>query len=313
MDKQKFTILWIDDNPDSVKKIKNEIKDKIEKDYPDLELEIISGTTRHDAITELKDNNIEILITDYNLGESENGSETGLDVLKEVRKNNSAIDVLFYTVKTFGTSKKDTSSIEEEARKLDYVKIVNGRKEIVYELPKLIEDHLKRFNDIVFLRGIVISNAIALELRINEFLVKYFRVPKETEDNFHNFVMESGALDFYNKRRTIEKIFYIGGNWANEIKPEFSGLIPKEELKSLIQKLRNIEEQRNQLAHCKLSKTKINTLVQEGRQIEFDRKKVNTLLDEIREAYKKIDNIKDNINTAIEKEKKDNPSALSKK
>lgn len=279
-DKQELTILWVDDNPDAVKKSKNDVASRFKTDYPDILLNIIESVNNSEAQKQLKNanNNIEIVVTDYNLEET----KTGVDILRETREANAATDVLFYTAR----STLDLETKNEIKNDYDFVEIIEGKDKITDVLTKLLEKHLRRFNDIVFLRGMVISNVIGLELKMNEFLAKYMGVKPERLAEFHNLIMENRANQFSGKITAIESI--VKGKDTKKkknkeyIKNSFSKIVKIKDFKDFIKDLYKIEKDRNKLAHCKPSKDNYNSVVYQGDNVEFTKKDIDTLLKKIR-------------------------------
>lgn len=291
--KQELTILWVDDNPDAVKKSKNDVSSEFKTDYPDMMLNIIESANNAEAQKQLKNanNNIEIVVTDYNLEET----KSGVDILKETREANYATDVLFYTAR---------STLDSETKKgikndYDFVEIIEGKDKIADALTKLLGKHLRRFNDVVFLRGMVISNVIGLELKMNEFLAKYMGVKPDKVAEFHNLIMENSANQISGKRKAIESI--VKGRDEKRkgkkeyIKNGFSKTIKLDEFKKFIQSLHDIEKARNQLAHCKPSKDRYNSVVYEGVDVEFNKKGIDTLLKKIRTSTGYLESLTESI------------------
>jgi hypothetical protein len=287
-EKQEFVILWIDDQPGSVVTIKKEVTTEFEGKYKDVYLKIIDSEKYADALDKLKTNNVEIVVTDSNL---EGEGKDGLDMLGPIRRTNFAIDVLFYHAR--GTLKQKTK--EKIDKNYDFVQIIEGKPKIPEALTNLIDKHLKRFNDIVFLRGMFLSNAIELELKMNVLLATYLEIKPKHESVFHDFIMENSSNQVSGKWTAIENIFTKKGGKKPTIKDDFTSFVKPDEFGSFISKLKVIGTTRNQLAHCKLSKTEYNVLVSGGTDVEFDKKKIDNMLTKIREATNYIDNLIKNL------------------
>lgn len=281
--KQEFFILWVDDQPDAVRIQQEQIKGSFSDKYSEIDLVILESENNSDAKIKLEQNNVEIVVTDFNLEDGKGNS--GLDLVSSIRRNYPAIDILFYHA---GPLEKED---EKQAKNNEFIMIIEGKRNIADNLKVLIEKHLKRFNDIVFLRGMVLSNVIELELKMNEFLGVYLKIPDGRIEMFRNFVMENSANQISGKRSAIGNI--IAENLDKEkklkIRKEFASFVVKEQLLNLLQSLRYIEKTRNKLAHCKLATGRNNTVVFEGYEIEFKKSDIDSLLKKIRIASNTLD------------------------
>jgi CheY-like chemotaxis protein len=265
--KQTFTILQVDDKPGAMK---GQMKD-VEKylDKKDFKLELIIDETGETVEETLKTGDVDIVTIDKNLADEDEMS--GIDVINVIRNNGFPIDVLFYSAIDF-----DVDEIHSKTDHYGFVEVVEG-KTIVEYLKRLIDKNIKRCQDIVFLRGKIISSVIDLELKINDFFVKYFKIPEKNKIHFNNFILENKYSSLFGKKKTLSMILE-----ENEIKQEFSGLLSK---------INHIEEQRNLLAHCKTDPRNKNILISMGEEETFDRKKINSILKKINVVSGQLDDL----------------------
>lgn len=273
--RQVFTILLVEDRPEVMKSQIEEIEEYLRDE--DFEPDIIIDKTGTKTRKTLEDNNVDIVVTDKNIVEEEKGGEikSGMDVIKLITEIGNWTDVLFYSTRGF-----DRDKVREEIGNYGFVEIVEG-KEIVDVLKKLIDKNLNRCQDIVYLRGMLLSKIIDLELTVNDLFVKYFNISDKKEEHFHNLVLEN-RFSLEAKKTGLSKII----NENTEIKLEF---------RELLKHLDDIAKQRNLLAHCKLHPTKKNTLITIGQEKVFDKKRIGEILEEIKSVSEDLDKLSEKL------------------
>lgn len=262
--KQTFTIIWVEDKPRAMKSQVDAAKEYLES--KNFEPDIIQDADGKQFEQIMKtQQSIDIVVTDKNLSDSMDG----LTVIKILKQKKRLTDVLFYSAKGFNP---------DDVRKEHYgfVEIVEG-KDIIEQLKKLIDKNLRRCEDIVFLRGMVISMIIDLELKVNEFFANYFEIPEKTMVHFHNFLLENKYNNLIGKKTTLSKILK-----ENKIEKEFEGLGTQ---------IIDLAEDRNLLAHCKADPGNKNILICMGDEKEFDRKKIKNILDKVNKASEHLANL----------------------
>lgn len=258
--KQIFTILWVEDKPRVVSLNVKQLGEFFNEHYKDFKMEVIEAKTSKDIESNLKKQNVDIVVTDYNLEEDMDG----LDVIKLIKKNGLLTDVLFYTAKKFDF---DINEIYQKADHYGFIEVSEGTKEVAESVQKLIKKNLKRYEDIVFLRGMVISRIIDLELKVNDFFVSYFKIPKEKQEHFHNFILENQYNSLGGKVVTLENII------------EKQGL--KKQFDKILQGIRELANNRNLLAHCKTDPHNKNVLICMGKEKKFDKNKINEIIGKV--------------------------------
>jgi len=259
-----FTIIWIEDKPRTV----GSQVDAIEKYLKSRNFEpnIIRDEDGQQFQNAIKNKiPIDIVVTDKNLTESMDG----IDIIKILKQKKRLTDVLFYSAKGFDP---------EDVRKEHYgfVEIVEG-KEVLEPLKLLVDKNLKRCEDIIFLRGMVISMIIDLELEVNEIFVKYFKIPKVVQEHFHNFILENQYISLGGKVVTLENIIKKRGL--------------AKDFKEMLQGIRELANNRNLLAHCKKDPKDKNVLICMGEKKSFDKNKINMILDKTNEVSVSLNNL----------------------
>jgi len=262
-----FTILLVEDNPDSVKDQMELTEDYVAK--KGFKLNKIIRESEKDVRKALQDFVIDIVVTDKNL-DSDKG---GLVVIEEVEKRGHLTDILFYS--------SDEYEVKDIRDKTEYgfVDMLQGRS-FAPHLRKMIDKNLRRSSDIVVLRGILISKVIAIELKINDVLVDYFKIPDKptgNKDKFHAFVLENRYSSLEGKVKTLSKIL------------EDDRFKSDAKLEGLKTKLAALQENRNLLAHCKRHPEKPGYLITMGDEEVFDRGRVLKLFEKARQVSDALD------------------------
>lgn len=267
--KQNFTILWIEDKE---KVITSQVP-TIEKflDTEGFQLNLLKDTEGDKFKKYLATELIDIIVTDYNISEEIKGT----DVVEFVREKKMLTDVLFYSVHD---DLFEDGTIYEKLGHYGLVEICEG-KDVADPLKNLIKKNIRRCQDIVFLRGFVISRAVELELEINEFLAQYFKIPEKQLQEFHNTILESSYVPMAGKQKWLSQIL------------EKNGIKKGSEFDGLLNKLDGIAKQRNLLAHCKKDKHNPNVLVASGKEEMFDRKRLNDILKNIETVSQHLDKL----------------------
>ena len=264
--KQTFTILWVEDKPKALRGQKKKIEEFLKE--MDFEPKIIFDENGERIEEILKSENIDIVVADINISEK----FSGIDVIKLIRRGGFLTDILFYSAIGF-----DKEEILKQTDHYGFAEIVEG-KDIEEPLKKLVDKNIRRCQDIVFLRGKVITSVIDLELRINEFFVEYFKIPDETQEQFHNFILENRYTSLGGKALTLKTITEKNGVEKN--------------YRKWIQEIQELGNERNLLAHCKTDPDKKNILISMGRPKEFNKEDIHEILKKIKRVLEGLDDLK---------------------
>ncbi len=259
---QKFTLVLIEDKPRTMDDQMEEIRDYLKS--RGFKLNLLSDETGK-KVNEYLKNDVDIIATDKNITEE----SEGIDIIKSIRRKDLFTDILLYSAK--GVKEVDV----KELTYYTFIEIVED-KQIVDRLKKLIDKNLAKWEDVSFLRGIVISKVIELELQVNRFFASYFQIPEGKICIFHDFILENKyALE--EKRKALSSILDSEG-----LKPTF---------KDLLTKIKKLQEERNLLAHCKTDQTKKNCLIYTGTPQKFDKKRINEILSRTRQASQELETL----------------------
>lgn len=230
-DKKTFKIVMIDDEPDSLRAELDEIGLYL-KNTHNLELVLSKYKKASDAQNAI-DQTTDIAFIDKNL----NGS-SGIDVIGKIRRTHRLLDVLIYSRATIGSS--DLAEINSYG----IVAVAQEQDQIIDRLMTLIDRNLAKWNDISYLRGVVISRIIEIEREIDDVLMQVFAPRDDSKEKFRAYLLENSHITLFAKQKILSKI----------AKPEKGKPFSINELCSL-------QEDRNLLAHCQKSERDPDTLI----------------------------------------------------
>ena len=146
-----FTILWVEDK----KSVVDEQIDDIEKYLKELGFKLVilyddEGSEVENFIQQNPD--IEIIVTDFNISEDYNG----IDIIKLVREEGKLIDILLYSVVP---DVYEDVEILKKVGHYGFIEFMQG-KDVAEKLKLIIDKNIRRSQNIIFLRGFVISKVI---------------------------------------------------------------------------------------------------------------------------------------------------------
>jgi len=158
-----FKILWFEDDHDWYAMESELIAEKINCHCLH---QIITQKVDDDfSLLELLSKNYDLILMDYRLARGVKGS----DLIKEIRENNILTDILFYSSQ-YSTLLQDISQYNPPLDGVYY----SDRKgeEFERKIDKLITKIVRRSEDIINLRGVVLDNASNFEVRFKDILLK---------------------------------------------------------------------------------------------------------------------------------------------
>lgn len=273
--KETFKIVLIDDRPDTMD---NHMK-TIEKYLGSLDFDpvIIPDKDGSKLDESLKSGDVDIVVTDMILG----GGIDGKTIIKKVRNSHTLTDILFYSAQAY-----DPEKIRVETGHYAFVEYTT-RDQVDKHLKRLVDRNLARLKDIVFLRGIAISKVIDLEAMVNQIISQHFRIPKVRRDSFKSFVMENRNYSLEGRIQTLTMICAEMG--IIELKSGGKSYkVLDDRFDDVIQKLKNLQNDRNLLAHCKRDENNLNCLISMGSSIPFNRQKIMKIIRDVRIAAQQL-------------------------
>ncbi|MDE2588917.1 MAG: hypothetical protein KGL95_04555, partial [Patescibacteria group bacterium] len=141
-----FTIILVDDHHEQMTRKIAEIEEYL--NGKGFALELIPDKTGRQVIDSLREVGADIILADSNLS-----GGSGADIIKEVRRKKFPTDILYYSAG--GIKNEEIVSMSQHYIS---VEILDGI-EIVPIVKKMIDKNLLKWDDVFFLRGIIISHA----------------------------------------------------------------------------------------------------------------------------------------------------------
>lgn len=156
-----FKILWFEDEPAWFNMEKLQIEDILKIHCP---LPVIERRDGDDFdLEELIGNDYDLIFMDYKLAEGTNGDT----IAAAIRNSNILTDILFYS----SEEKNMLLTLSKQMPPIDGVYLTKRDYKIFKDkAERLIQKIVKRSEDVVNLRGFVLDNASAFEVRIREIL-----------------------------------------------------------------------------------------------------------------------------------------------
>lgn len=156
-----FKILWFEDEPVWFNMEKLRIEGILKTHY------LIPVIERRDGddfdLEELTGNDYDLIFMDYKLAEG----KTGDTIVASIRNSDILTDILFYS----SEEQNMLSAIREQMPPIDGVYLTKRDYTIFTEkAQRIIQKIVKRSEDVVNLRGFVLDNTSAFEVRIREIL-----------------------------------------------------------------------------------------------------------------------------------------------
>lgn len=156
-----FKILWFEDEPVWFNMEKLRIEGILKTHY------LIPVIERRDGddfdLEELTGNDYDLIFVDYKLAEG----KTGDTIVAAIRNSDILTDILFYS----SEEQNMLSAIREQMPPIDGVYLTKRDYTIFTEkAQRIIQKIVKRSEDVVNLRGFVLDNTSAFEVRIREIL-----------------------------------------------------------------------------------------------------------------------------------------------
>ena len=170
-----YKILWLDDQ------IKDFIEDEIIEEVSEylsqqgFRPEIITASKSEDFFKKL-DNSFDLILTDYHLNDI-NGDE----VIKKIRSQDYSVmtEILFYTAKA---DLKDTDKISRVSFLETNTLLGDHREEVLRATINLIELTIKKFQNIVAMRGMIMHETSSLDVEMENILQKILASSKTPDD-----------------------------------------------------------------------------------------------------------------------------------
>lgn len=252
--KLEYKILWLDDNIDTF--IDDEHIQDIEQYISDqgFEATINTQSNQREFFSNL-DDTYDLILTDYHM-DGLNGDQ----VVEKIRKDESIFtEILFYTAKA---DLKDTQKLD----RISFLETTTShQEEVVEKIKELIALTIKKFQDIVVMRGMIMHETSDLDSEKIKILKQYIDSKSVSEiqglkddvlEKIQRFLDEkcNTYLDYKDRDDALKKIIKDNVLFSSSRKIEaLSWILKKLGLDDFSEEYQNeIISPRNQFAHAKL-------------------------------------------------------------
>lgn len=160
----KYKILWFEDDTDY---ITDDIGPRVTKYLREdlgFEPEIIHKTSDIDVDTLIAQDEYDLIVTDLSL--TQGGDETGQKIIEHVRNQNILTDVLLYS-----SLPQAIEDIKQKNPGIERISFAAGRPAVYDKLHDIIFLTVRKVQDINNLRGMVITEAIDIEIKVKDILI----------------------------------------------------------------------------------------------------------------------------------------------
>lgn len=168
--KIKYNILWVENEPDWLESIVDEIQDFVEDLGFKFTYEVASG--RNDIADY---NKYDLILMDLNLA----SEPTGDEIIQEIRSMNIYTDVVFYSASGIATIRS-----KGKDKELEGVYYSGRNKDLFLEKVRgVIMTTIRKTQDLTNLRGLVMAEVSELDVMMSDILSIYF----DSEENLNKF------------------------------------------------------------------------------------------------------------------------------
>lgn len=289
----KYNILWLDDRIDDYKKLEIDIdlKNYIENLF--LEPNIYMYETIEEAERHLKAKKYDVIFSDYNINENKDGR----DFIIELRKQNVNAEVLFYSAQQ--------TPPETGVDRISFLRLqsTTSYEDLKRKMFSVIDLTVEKINNLVNLRGLVMSEVSELDVMMKEIVVDFCNQNTTDEEELRKYIIGKleerlkNSLDtsqsncdkncFHKwKNKTVQEVVFERNFESYTTARALNHIIEKKKIgfpKFLDTYSSEIIQNRNELAHCitKYNAEGVEILVTKTGDKEFSE-------DDIRDIRKNI-------------------------
>lgn len=204
-----YKILWFEDDENWVKK---EIGPTIEKylwDDMGFTPTLVHKKDGSDIDNLVAQGNFDLIVSDLNLSEDRNEKdETGRKIIANLRNHNILTEVLLYSSDT-----ERIKEIKDSEPGVERASFAAGREFLPIKMREIILLTIKKVQDVNNMRGLVIAEAIDLEMRVRTILLDHFRnhgdsgkIKKLKEEHVERITTNLEKINGYDEKRIPEFI-----------------------------------------------------------------------------------------------------------
>lgn len=254
--KLEYKILWLDDNKKAIEEdsYSSEIEEHLrEKAFIP---EIVLVDHKDEFFRNLDSVDFDLILTDFNL----NDTDTGDKIIQQVRNRSIFTEIMFYSAQS---EIKNTINLDRITF-LDTSKTTskNHYQDVIEKAISLIDLTIKKFENIVVMRGMIMQETSSLDTIIKSIVVKYLET---LDDNNKQNLLEDILTNI--EKNATEKYKKVKSNKINDVLKDNILFDSSQKIKALgkiLTKLKltdfsdsytnDIIRNRNKLAHVELTK-----------------------------------------------------------
>ena len=164
----KYKILWFEDDTEYLDRdIGPRVTNYLREDLG-FDPEIIHKTSDVNVDELVAKEEYDLIVTDLNL--TQGGDETGQKIIEHVRNQHILTDVFLYS-----SSPQAIEDIKKKNPGIERISFAAGRPALYDKLHDLILVTVRKVQDVNNMRGLVIAEAIDLEMRVRTILLDHFK------------------------------------------------------------------------------------------------------------------------------------------
>ena len=298
--KLEYKILWLDDNKKAIEEDSYSLEIEEHLKEKDFIPEIVLVDHKDEFFRNLDSVDFDLILTDFNL----NDTDTGDKIIQQVRNRSIFTEIMFYSAQS---EIKNTINLDRITF-LDTSKTTNKNhyQDVIEKAISLIDLTIKKFENIVVMRGLIMQETSSLDTIIKSIVVKYLET---LDDNNKQNLLEDILSSI--ERNATEKYNKVKSNKINDILRDNILFDSSQKIKALgkiLTKLKltdfsddytnDIISNRNKLAHAELIKNDQgkDCFKSKNNEIIFDEEFCKNIRKNLISYREKIENLQENDN-----------------
>ena len=265
-----FTVILVDDDMpamnDQIREIRQYLKEDKQIDRLNFHTISVENESDLEQIDNYLEKHVDLVLTDNSML----SDDDGLKLTKKVRDKSILIDILLYSAKPI--KEKDYRDLSH------YLQIQTHDNKHITDITKnIIDRNLSKWDDVIFLRGIIISESIEIELKMDRILTEFFEIPEEKRTKFENLILGNFSISLEVKKAELKSVL------------EGAGL--KELWTNVSTKIERLQKNRNKLAHGRVDPQDHHRFIAGNSQEVFDKEKMIAIFSDIKDIREKLSDI----------------------
>ena len=231
-----YQIYWIDDELDYAESLVDALKLSFADRNINITAKLVDDGDEIEKVSQ--SHSLDLFVLDYNL-DGRNGDE----LISILRSMGELTEIVFYS---------QDPSVYEKCPKVEGIHTCE-RQGAEKEISSVIEGFLVRNQNVGLMRGVIISEAIDLENKLTDIILRLFG---ENAELFKLKILNKPILDFSKKYNFVQSVLNdrIADEKENEEDADRTLIQNLEDVKSILKSMKSeIIDQRNILAHSSKS------------------------------------------------------------